>query len=149
MDVLKDTELLAALRARYHAGIVFGGTSAGCAVMSTPMITGEGDFTVIDGDKVETREGLSLLAGAIVDQHFLKRQRENRLFGLILKHPDLLGVGVDEATALLVEDGLRGEVAGAGQVMLVDASREPGVLVLRLFKDGERIDLARRGAPRP
>jgi cyanophycinase len=149
MDVLKDTELLAALRARYHAGIVFGGTSAGCAVMSTPMITGEGDFTVIDGGKVETREGLGLLAGAIVDQHFLKRQRENRLFGLILKHPDLLGVGVDEATALLVEDGLRGEVAGAGQVMLVDASREPGVLVLRLFKDGERIDLARRGAPRP
>ena len=149
MDVLRDAELLAALRARYNAGIVFGGTSAGCAVMSTPMITGEGDFTVIDGGKVETREGLGLLPNAIVDQHFLKRQRENRLFGLILKHTQLLGVGVDEATALLVEDGLRGEVAGAGQVMLVDARREPGALLLRLFKDGERIDLAKRGAQQP
>lgn len=149
MDVLKDAELLAALRARYRAGVAFGGTSAGCAVMSTPMITGDGDFTVIDGAKVDTREGLGLLPGAIVDQHFLKRQRENRLFGLILNHTDLLGVGVDEATALLVEDGLRGEVAGAGQVMLVDARREPGALVLRLFKDGERIDLAKRGSARP
>ena len=147
MDVLKDAELLAALRARYHAGAVFGGTSAGCAVMSTPMITGDGDFTVIDGAKVDNREGLGLLPNAIVDQHFLKRQRENRLFGLILKHPDMLGVGVDEATALLVEDGQRGEVAGAGQVMLVDARHEPGALLLRLFKDGERIDLAKRQAP--
>lgn len=149
MDVLKDAELLAALRTRYHAGVVFGGTSAGCAVMSTPMITGEGDFTVIDGAKVDTREGLGLLPGAIVDQHFLKRQRENRLFGLILSHPELLGVGVDEATALLVEDGRLGEVAGAGQVMLVDPRHEPGALLLRLFKSGERIDLARRAAQQP
>ena len=149
MDVLKDGELLEALRARYRAGVVFGGTSAGCAAMSSPMITGEGDFTVIDGSKVETREGLGLLPNAIVDQHFLKRQRENRLFGLILDHPDLLGVGVDEATALLVEDGARGEVAGAGQVMLVDARHDPGALLLRLFKDGERVDLVRRGALRP
>ena len=147
MDVLKDSDLLAALRARYAAGIVFGGTSAGCAVMSTPMITGDGDFTVIDGAKVDTREGLGLLPGAIVDQHFLKRQRENRLFGLILKHPGMLGVGVDEATALLVEDGQHGEVAGAGQVMLVDGRPEPGALLLRLFKDGERIDLTKRAAP--
>jgi cyanophycinase len=149
MDVLKDAELLAALRARYHAGVVFGGTSAGCAVMSTPMITGEGDFTVIDGAKVDTREGLGLLPNAIVDQHFLKRQRENRLFGLILNHAELLGVGVDEATALLVEDGRLGEVAGAGQVMLVDARHEPGALLLRLFKNGQRIDLASRTAQKP
>jgi cyanophycinase len=113
------------------------------------MITGEGDFTVIDGAKVETREGLGLLPGAIVDQHFLKRQRENRLFGLILKYPEMLGVGVDQATALLVEDGLWGEVAGDGQVMLVDGRHEPGALLVRLFKNGERIDLAKRGMSQP
>ncbi len=146
MDVLKDQELLAALRARYHAGVVFGGTSAGCAVMSSPMITGEGDFTVIDGDKVATREGLGLLPDIIVDQHFLKRQRENRLFGLIWKRPAILGIGVDEGTALLVEDGRHAEVAGGGQVMLVDGRHEPGALLLRLFADGSRIDLAHRGA---
>ena len=146
MDVLRDQELLAALRERYHAGIVFGGTSAGCALMSSPMITGEGDFTVIDGDKVDTREGLGLLPGIIVDQHFVKRQRENRLFGLVLKTPDALGVGVDEATALLVEDGRHGEVTGKGQVMLVDGRSETGALVLRLFLDGARLDLERRRA---
>jgi cyanophycinase len=146
MDVLRDRELLEALRGRYHAGIVFGGTSAGCAVMSSPMITGEGDFTVIDGDKVDTREGLGLLPGIIVDQHFVKRQRENRLFGLVLKTPEALGVGVDEATALLVEDGRHGEVTGKGQVMLVDGRAEPGALILRLFHDGARLDLEQRRA---
>jgi cyanophycinase len=144
MDVLRDTELLAALRGRFHAGVVFGGTSAGCAVMSSPMITGDGDFTVIDGSKVVTREGLGLLPGIIVDQHFLKRQRENRLFGLILKQPETLGVGVDEATALLLEDGVRGEVTGKGQVMLVDGRDEPGALLIRLFPDGAKVDLQRR-----
>jgi cyanophycinase len=144
MDVLRDQELLEALRERYHAGVTFGGTSAGCALMTTPMITGDGDFTVIDGDKVVTREGLGLLPGIIVDQHFVKRQRENRLFGLVLKTPEALGVGVDEATALLVEDGRHGEVAGKGHVMLVDGRTEPGVLVLRLFRDGARVDLERR-----
>jgi cyanophycinase len=144
MDVLKDGELLAAFRERFHAGVVFGGTSAGCAVMSSPMITGDGDFSVVDGKKVVTREGLGLLPGVIVDQHFLKRRRENRLFGLILESPSTLGVGVDEATALIVEDGRRGEVAGQGQVMLVDGQHEPGALLLRLFPDGSRIDLAAR-----
>jgi cyanophycinase len=144
MDVLKDDELLAALRARFHAGVVFGGTSAGCAVMSSPMITGDGDFTVVDGDKVVTREGLGFLPGAIVDQHFLKRQRENRLFGLILKQPATLGIGVDEGTALLVEDARHAEVVGTGQVMIVDGLHEPGALLLRLFPNGSRIDLASR-----
>ena len=146
MDLLRDRELLEALRERYHAGIVFGGTSAGCALMSSPMITGEGDFTVIDGDKVDTREGLGLLPGIIVDQHFLKRQRENRLFGLVLKWPETLGIGVDEATALLVEDGRHGEVTGKGQVMLVDGRSEAGALILRLFRDGARVDLEGRRA---
>ena len=64
------------------------------------MITGGGDHTVLDGQKVEVRAGLGLLPGVILDQHFLKRQRQNRLFGLVLDHPRLLGVGVDEGTAL-------------------------------------------------
>jgi cyanophycinase len=144
MDVLKDAELLAAVRARFHAGVVFGGTSAGCAIMSSPMITGDGDFTVVDGDKVVTREGLGLLPGVVVDQHFLKRQRENRLFGLILKQPATLGIGVDESTALLVEDARHAEVAGRGQVVLVDGRREPGALLVRLFPAGSRIDLTTR-----
>jgi cyanophycinase len=61
MDVLRDAELIGALRERYAAGVVFGGTSAGAAIMSERMITGEGDFTLIDAAKVEIRPGLGLL----------------------------------------------------------------------------------------
>ncbi len=121
MDVLADPELLAAVRARFAAGVVFGGTSAGAAVMSARMITGEGDFTVIDGDAVEVRPGLGFVGGVIVDQHFVRRQRQNRLFGLVLKHPQERGVGIDEDTALLVTDGRHAEVVGRGPVVVVDA----------------------------
>jgi len=143
MDVLKDEALLQAMRARHRAGVVFGGTSAGTAVMSARMITGEGDFTVLDGDRVEVRPGLALLpAAVIVDQHFIKRQRENRLFGLVLKHPGERGVGIDEGAALLVE-GDAAEVVG-GSVMLVDARPEPGTLLVTLVPPGRRIDLLPR-----
>ena len=142
MDVLKDEGLLQAMRARHRAGVVFGGTSAGTAVMSARMITGEGDFTVLDGDKVEVRPGLGLLPGVIVDQHFLKRQRQNRLFGLVLKHPEERGVGIDEGAALLVH-GRQAEVVG-GSVMVVDARTEPGTLLVTVVPPGGHFDLACR-----
>jgi len=143
MDVLADAELLAALKARFAAGVAFGGTSAGAAVMSARMITGEGDFTVIDGDEVEVRPGLGLVEGVIVDQHFVRRQRENRLFGLVLKYPGERGVGIDEGTALLVTDGRYAEVLGRGPVMLVDA-KGPDRLEITLLRAGQTIDLRAR-----
>ena len=144
MDELKDDDLLAAFVARFREGIVFAGSSAGTAIMSPRMITGNGDFTVIDAARVETRPGLGLLQGTIVDQHFVKRQRENRLFGLILAFPDALGVGIDEDTALVVEDGKRGSVMGDGVVVLVDGRAEPGALVVRLARPGQSVDLESR-----
>ena len=140
MDVLADAELLRAVRERHAQGVVFGGTSAGAAVMSARMITGDGDFTVIDGAKVGVREGLGLLPGAIVDQHFVKRQRENRLFGLVLQQRGERGVGIDEDTALLVTGGRHGEVVGKGPVMLVDAGG-PDKLQITLLRAGQSVDL--------
>jgi cyanophycinase len=143
MEVLRDAELIGALRERYKAGVVFGGTSAGAAIMSERMITGEGDFTVLDAAKVEIRPGLGLLPGVIVDQHFIKRQRENRLFGLVLAHPEERGIGIDESTAILVEDGRKAEVVGSSQVMLVDAGDRKGSLVLTLLKAGQAFEVLR------
>ena len=140
MDVLRDADLIGVLRQRYKAGVVFGGTSAGAAIMSERMITGEGDFTVIDPAKVEVRPGLGLLPGVIIDQHFIKRQRQNRLFGLILAHPEERGLGIDEGTAILVEDGRKALVVGASQVMLVDASDKDS-LVLRLLRAGQTFEV--------
>ena len=144
MDVLRDEELLKLLKEKYRQGAVFGGTSAGLAIMSAIMITGEGDFTVIDGAKVETRSGLGLLPDAIVDQHFIKRQRQNRLFGLILKNSSLLGVGVDENTAFLVQDNRFGEVLGDSQVMILDVPPKKDFMKVFILKPGEKFDLRKR-----
>src|SRR5690606_3561987 len=91
------------------------GTSAGAAVMSTPMITGDErhpggsrpdstePFMTIARDNIITSTGFGLIDGAILDQHFLRRKRHNRLVSAVLEHPKLLGVGIDESTALLVQ----------------------------------------------
>ncbi len=142
MDVLADPGLLAAVRARHRAGAAFGGTSAGAAVTSRIMITGEGDFTTIDAARVVTREGLGLVPGVIVDQHFLKRSRQNRLFALVLAFPRELGVGIDEDAAILVREGMA-DVVG-GPVMLVDGAERPGALVVRLVRPGGRFALPAR-----
>jgi cyanophycinase len=148
MDTLQDRELAEALRERYRQGVVFAGTSAGTAVMSGITITGGGDDTVLDGRSVEVREGLGLLPGVILDQHFMKRQRQNRLFGLVLDHPRLLGVGVDEGAALAVTDNRLAEVVGPGAVMMIDAAVGSEDLIISVVRTGETFDLkARRRAP--
>jgi cyanophycinase len=144
MDALDGTPFLATLRERYAAGVVFGGTSAGTAALSSPMITGDGDFTVVDARQVKTRAGIGLLPGVILDQHFVKRSRQNRLFGLVLASPQTLGVGVDEDTALLVRDNRHAEVVGKGPVVMVDAKARKGALVVTFVWPGERFDLTKR-----
>lgn len=144
MEVLKDESLYNALRERYKSGVVFGGTSAGAALMSTPMMTGENDLKVIDGTKVGTRQGLGLLPNTILDQHFIVRQRENRLFGLVLQNRSILGVGIDEDTALFVKDNRYAEVVGATYVMFVDGRSKKATFVINLLKAGEKFDLVKR-----
>jgi len=145
MEVLKDESLFQNLKQRYDAGTVFGGTSAGAAIMSSQMITGEGDFTVIDGKKVQTSLGLGLLPDdVIVDQHFIKRQRQNRLFGLILQNREKFGIGIDEDTALVLTDNRYGEVVGTRQIMMVNAQGRNGALIVYLLQPGEWLDLRKR-----
>lgn len=144
MEVLRDAQLLNALKEKYKSGAVFGGTSAGAAIMSAMMITGEGDFTVIDGAKVETKQGLGLLPEAIVDQHFIKRQRQNRLLGLVIKNPQMLGIGIDEDTAFAVRGNRFAEVLGKSGVMIFDARKSINPLKVFYLKNGERFDLKKR-----
>jgi cyanophycinase len=99
--------------------------------MSPLMITGEGNFDVIAADNVELWPGLSFFPGVIVDQHFVARRRQNRLLSVILEHPHLLGVGVDEETAVWVRPDGTFEVLGRGTVTVIDAAeatmvRAPG-----------------------
>jgi cyanophycinase len=105
----------------FEGGAVIGGTSAGTACQSPLMITGDGDFSVISADNVELWNGLGLFDGVILDQHFVARSRHNRLISVVLEHPELLGVGIDEATAVWVRPGGTFQVVGEGWVMVFDA----------------------------
>jgi cyanophycinase len=130
---LVGTAVQQKLLALYNRGSVIGGTSAGAAIMSEVMITGDQQlhpqakdgFTTIEKGNVVTTAGLGFLTNAIVDQHFIARKRENRLFGLILEHPNLLGIGIDEDTAVIVAPDGTLEVIGERSVMIFDARRSP------------------------
>jgi cyanophycinase len=124
------TPLHRALLEMYEGGAVIGGTSAGAAVMSAVMITGDerrprdstSSFTTIAKGNVVTTEGFGFVTNMIIDQHFLARRRNNRLISVVLEHPDLLGVGIDESTVLVVSPGELCSVTGSGSVLLFDAS---------------------------
>lgn len=122
MKAIAGTGLDDVIRARHKAGVVVGGTSAGAAVLSELMINGEADLKSLTAGKTELGKGLGLWTGGIFDQHFLQRQRTNRLLSAVLDHPDRIGVGIDEATAAVLRDG-RIEVVGRSAVTVFDARK--------------------------
>jgi cyanophycinase len=122
-ESLLGTPVGLAVNAAFGRGAVVGGTSAGTACQSPLMITGDGDFSVITKGNVELWEGLAFFPGVITDQHFVARGRQNRLISVVLEHPELLGVGVDEATAVWVRPDGTFKVVGEGWVMVFDAAK--------------------------
>ena len=117
---LLDTPVGKAIEAAFAGGAVVGGTSAGTACQSALMITGEGDFKAVRASVVETARGLGFFRGVVVDQHFVARQRLNRLLSVVLEHPELVGVGIDEDTAAWVKPDGTFEVLGDRSVVVID-----------------------------
>jgi cyanophycinase len=127
-EVYLGTAVERALRRVLERGGVIGGTSAGAAIMSRVMITG-------GQDKATVGSGFGFLPGAVVDQHALRRNRINRLLGVLAEHPDLTGVAVDEATALVVRQG-RWRVVGNAYVVVCRSSVGGNPMRLDVFHDG-------------
>lgn len=132
--VLVGTPTLAAIQRRYREGAVVGGTSAGAAVMSDPMITGSqrraGEDTVgyygdtferIARGYIDLEPGFGLLPGAYVDQHFIVRERHNRLISAVLSHPERVGIGIDESTVLEVDPDGMWRIRGRSAAVVYDA----------------------------
>lgn len=133
---LRGTKVDSAMHARYRGGAVIAGTSAGAAVMSAAMITGDerhpggarpdtttGGFMTIAREDIVVDSGFGFLRSAIVDQHFLRRKRHNRLISVVLEDGTHLAAGIDESTALIVEPSGMWKVAGASVVIIYDARR--------------------------
>jgi len=121
MNSLRGTEIADAIRARYREGAVIAGSSAGAAVMGKTMIGGISDLNSLKaGGAPYLQNGLGLWPDVVVDQHFLQKGRFNRLALAVIDHPDLLGIGIDEETAVVVK-GRQFEVIGDNNVTVLDA----------------------------
>jgi cyanophycinase len=134
--VLRGSRVLNAIRARWREGAVVGGTSAGAAVMPDSMLTGNqfragedtagyygDDFPDVARRTIQVAPGLGFLPGTIIDQHFIRRERHNRLLAVTLERPSLIGVGIDESTAIEVGPDGRWTVRGSSAVVIYDARR--------------------------
>lgn len=125
MDVVQNTEIEKAIHEAYKNGSLIAGTSAGAAVMSKMMITGtelknpeySSTFRNLQSENIEIKTGLGMIENVIIDQHFVKRSRYNRLLSAVIEHPETTGIGIDESTAILVQ-GNTAEIVGENQVLV-------------------------------
>ena len=103
-------------------GVVIAGTSAGASVMSDTMIVEGEDDESPHKCTLKMSPGLGLVKNIIIDQHFAQRGRAGRLLTAIAQNPEVLGIGIDEDTAILVSDKGTAEVIGSGAVYFIDGS---------------------------
>lgn len=126
-----DTRVERELRALVERGGVVAGNSAGAACLSRVMLVRE---------RIYETPGLGILPGVIVDQHFLVRNRKERLFVALEKHPALVGLGVDEATALVIR-GRSLKCIGDSTVTICLAGNERAPRTEFTLTAGEESDL--------
>lgn len=103
-------------------GGLIAGTSAGASVMSDTMIVQGEDDESPHKCTLKMSPGLGLVNNIIIDQHFAQRGRIGRLLTAIAQNPEVLGIGIDEDTAIIVSDKGTAEVIGSGAVYFVDGS---------------------------
>lgn len=113
LGTLTETELWNVL----ERGGVIGGSSAGATIQGSYLVRGDTRTNeIMMGDH---EEGMGFLKGSAIDQHLLARNRQFDLIPVIEAHPDLLGIGLDENTAIVVR-GDRFRVIGQSYVAIYD-----------------------------
>ena len=128
-------------------GGVVAGSSAGASIIAEYMVRGarENNYVMMAPGY---EEGFGLMKGVAIDQHMLTRNRQDDLEEVVAKHPEVLGIGIDESTAIVVR-GQEFEVVGASKVAIHDGRVVPGERQQRNGKKyffmapGERYDLTK------
>jgi cyanophycinase len=166
VELLVGTLVMECIRTRNADGVVAAGTSAGASILSTLMMAGG---TGVGGDSngsaarkgmVDVVAGFGLLQDIIIDQHFSQRGRLGRLLSVFASTPGLIGVGLDEDTAVLIDREGTLEVLGSNMVTIVDGrntisdyfDREEGEVLtitgssLHVLAGGRRFDVDTRRA---
>jgi cyanophycinase len=122
-SVVGGTSLGAAIIRAHERGAIVGGTSAGASAVSTHMVAYGASGATPKHRMAQISAGLGLLRNVVVDQHFEQRTRLGRLLAVVAQSPSLVGLGLDEDTAVLVHADHTLEVMGRGAVTIVDGSR--------------------------
>ena len=136
-DAYLGTRTEKELHALLARGGVIGGTSAGATIQGSYLVRGavEGNTIMMSPGH---EQGFGFLRGVAIDQHLLKRKREKDMLQVIEKHPQLLGIGIDEGTAIVVR-GDEFEVIGASKVAIYD-----NATTYRFLDAGDRFNLKTR-----
>lgn len=145
-DAYLGTRTERELHALLARGGVIGGTSAGATIQGSFLVRGDtrGNEIMI-GDHVQ---GFGFLRNTAVDQHLLTRNRQFDMLEVIARYPELLGIGLDENTAIVVR-GDTATVMGSGYVAIYDARRADGGSRFYFLAPGDRFLLNSREAQRP
>jgi cyanophycinase len=122
VDCYENTKALPLMFDVLKRGGVIGGTSAGATIQGEYLCRG-GVFNNFDIRYEGYERGLGFLKGVAIDQHFSQRKRQSEMTGLMKIYPQYLGIGIDEATALVVK-GQIADVIGKGKVFFYDAKRK-------------------------
>jgi cyanophycinase len=123
VDCYENTKALPLMFDVLERGGVIGGTSAGATIQGEYLCRG-GVFNNFDIRYEGYERGLGFLKGVAIDQHFSERKRQKDMSQLMKIYPQYLGIGIDEATALIVR-GSVGEIVGKGEVHFYDSRRRP------------------------
>jgi cyanophycinase len=139
-----DTPFETRVREIFTSGGVIAGTSAGASAMGeTMLIRGASGESHHIGD-LHMAPGLGLIRDVIIDQHFAERGRIGRLLGAVALNPRILGIGIDEDTAIVVR-GRQFRVVGRGAVYIVEgAAVTRSDVRMHVLSEGDRFDLDRR-----
>jgi cyanophycinase len=115
------TELLTQLKERYiHSPVVIGGTSAGAMALSTPMIYAGSEEVQELGGQIKVALGLEFLKDVCIDTHFVHRGRFVRMMQVIITNPTSIGIGIEEDTAIIVQNGREIQAVGTGLVVVIE-----------------------------
>ncbi len=135
-DAYLNTRTERELRGVLDRGGVIGGSSAGATIMGSYLVRGAVEGPQIMMDKSH-EAGFGFLRNVAIDQHLIKRHREHDLLAVIAAHPELLGIGIDESTAIVVQGDVF-EVIGASKVAIYDGKG------FHFLSAGDRFNLRER-----
>ena len=121
-SIIGGTQCHDVIKQVYESGGVIMGTSAGASAMSSTMIVKGEDNEPSRKCTLKMAPGLDLLEGTIIDQHFDQRGRFGRLLTGVAENPGVLGVGIDEDTAIKLYPDKHFEVIGTNSVTVIDGT---------------------------